>query len=186
MNIISHKKNTLERESAAAVWTDLREALAGAAPPLLARVAARPSHQGAGGDSDPGPRDLQGEHAQLLAYPRQHGLLQVAQLAAPPRPLSLELLSGSQQLLSPPPHLIHLALELVDGVHLPLPAVPCGHLVLAAPPDVVTHLDLLGAQPGPGQQLIEAVHRGVDDVRHLEGELHLSGQDLVPAPGAGL
>ena len=46
-------------------------------------------------------------------------------------------------------------------------------LVLTAPPDVVAveHLDLLGGQPRPGQQLVEAVHGGVVDVHHLEGEL---------------
>ena len=50
---------------------------------------------------------------------------------------------------------------------------------LATAPDVMTHLDLLGAKPGHGQQVIEAVHGGVDDVRHLEGKLHIPGQDLV-------
>ena len=30
---------------------------------------------------------------------------------------------------------------------------------------------LLGGQPRPGQQLVEAVNGGVDDVHHLEGEL---------------
>ena len=52
-------------------------------------------------------------------------------------------------------------------------------LVLAASPDVMTHLDLLRAQPRPGQQLVEAVYGGVNDIRHLEGELHLPGQDLI-------
>ena len=73
--------------------------LAGAPSPLLAGVAARPAHQGsprAGGDGDPGPGDLEGEHAQLLADAGQHGLLEVAELAAPPRPLSLQLLPSSQ------------------------------------------------------------------------------------------
>ena len=50
---------------------------------------------------------------------------------------------------------------------------------LATAPDVMTHLDLLGSKPGHGQQVIEAVHGGVDDVGHLEGKLHLPGQDLV-------
>ena len=35
----------------------------------------------------------------------------------------------------------------------------------------VENLDLLGGQPRPGQQLVEAVHGGVVDVHHLEGEL---------------
>ena len=43
---------------------------------------------------------LESEHAQVLANPRHHSLLQVAQLGAPPRPLSLQLLSCSQQLFT--------------------------------------------------------------------------------------
>ena len=84
-------------------------ALTRAAAPLLAWVTPpRPAHQsgsGSGGDSNARPGDLEGEHAELLADAGQHGLLEVAQLAAPPRPLRLELLPGPQQLLPPPPHL---------------------------------------------------------------------------------
>ena len=78
-------------------------------------------------------------------------------------------------------------LELLNGVHLPLPAVPGGHLVLAPPPDVVTHLDLIGAQSRPGQHLIECVHRRVNNVIHLQhvklgGKLILKGVRFLGTP----
>ena len=72
-------------------------------------------------------------------------------------------------------------LKFLNGVHLPLSAVSCCHLVLSPPPDVMAELYLIGAQPRSGQHLVERVNRGVDDVVHGEGELHLLGLELVPA-----
>ena len=79
-------------------------------------------------------------------------------------------------------YLINLMLKFLNGVHLPLSAVSCCHLVLSPPSDVMAELYLIGAQPRSGQHLVERVNRGVDDVVHGEGELHLLGLELVPAP----
>ena len=65
---------------------------------------------------------LQSEHSQVLAGAGQQGLLQVRQLAGPPGPLRLQLLPLPQQGGLPPPHLVHLSLQLVNSVELPLPA----------------------------------------------------------------
>ena len=73
-------------------------------------------------------------------------------------------------------------LQLLDGVHLPLPAVLSGHLVLPSPPNVFAQLKLLRAETRPEQHLVEQIHGGVDDVRHQERELHLLGFDLVSTP----
>ena len=81
----------------------------GPPPSLLVRVPPRPrpAHHGhpLRDHLDLAAGHLQGEHAQLLADARQHRLLDIAELAAPPRPLGLQLLPSSQQLLSAPPDL---------------------------------------------------------------------------------
>ena len=48
---------------------------------------------------------LEGEHAKALASAGQHGLLQVGELAAPPRSLCFQLLALSKQLSSSSLHL---------------------------------------------------------------------------------
>ena len=55
-------------------------------------------------------------------------------------------------------------LELLNGVHLPLPTVLSSHFILASPPDVLAQLDLVRAQARSDQHLIEHVHGRVDDV----------------------
>ena len=61
--------------------------------------------------------------------------------------------------LVPPVHrLLQLKLQLVNLLNLPLPAVLGGHLVLASPSDVPTHIELLLRQLILTQQVIELIH----------------------------
>lgn len=128
-------------------------------------------------------RVLAGRIGPALLVPelREHLLVQALHLLLhlPDGADELHLLLQQAGLVAP--QLLHPLLQLDDGVQLALAAVLGRQLVLAPPADVADEGQLRLAQVVLGQQLVELLHRQVDDLLVGEGDLHGAGAALVPA-----